>query len=289
MGACPGFRNVVFDGNASLESGWPSNTWSSLSSHGVDDWSEYTDPIKQSLILTIVVGFTLVNPAVSTSQLNAHQIHLVMDPRNVQDAVNLLQTAPPRYLGLFNEPDFPFEGGTPLTDPVTAAKALQPIFAAAVPQTTFLSPALAQANSDWLATFRNNCNGCFDKIPIISQHIYSTDTDYVMGQITTLHATWPDKKIWITELGPAVTGCTMDNNGIIDWMNRLMPQIRALPYVEKVFWNCGEHGAGIDGKPDGPCNPSLTNEDGSPTDILTAYSRICSGPGLPAASIVATS
>lgn len=260
-------------------SGWPGKTWASLSGSGVDDWSKLPMPAMETVFNHGAVGFTLVNPESSTPDLNEHQIHLVMDPRNVDQAVELLKTNPPKYLGLFNEPDFSFQDSTPKTDPVTAASALQPILSAAHPQTTFLSPALAEANSDWLATFRDHCNNCFDQIPIISQHIYSPDTNYVMGQITQLHATWPDKKIWITELGPATQGCTLDNDGMIQWMNTLLPQIMQLGYVEKVFWNCGEHGAGMDGTPNGPCNPSLTNDDGSPTPLLTAYSKLCGGGG----------
>ena len=36
-----GFCNTVFNGGASTMSGWPGKTWGSLSSHGVDDWSQY--------------------------------------------------------------------------------------------------------------------------------------------------------------------------------------------------------------------------------------------------------
>ena len=200
-----------------------------------------------------------------------------MDPRNVDQAVQLLQSDPPQYLGLLNEPDYSFQGGTPTTDPVAAANALKPLFAASHPKTTYLSPALAYGTSDWLPTFRDNCGGCFDQIPIISTHIYNTDTTAVLNEVTQLHSTWPDKKIWITELGPATQGCTLDSQGIIQWMNTLLPQLKALGYVEKVFWNCGEHGAGIDGTPNGPCNPSLTNDDGSPTDLLFAYGKVCGG------------
>ena len=201
-----------------------------------------------------------------------------MDNRSVPDAVNLLKTNPPKYMGLLNEPDYSYYG-TPTLDPVSAAKALAPVFSAAVPQTTFLSPALAFANSNWLTTFRDNCNNCFSKISIMSQHIYSTDPNYVLGQIRQLHATWPTKRIWVTELGPVSNGCTFNSTQMINYMNTLLPQIQALGYVDKVFWNCGEHANGIDGTPSGPCNPSLTNDDGSPTALLNAYSALCGGPG----------
>lgn len=63
---------------------------------------------------------------------------------------------------------------------------------------------------------------------------------------------------------------------MVNWMNTLIPQLVALGYVEKIFWNSGEAGLGSDGLPDGGCNPSLTNPDGSPTQLLSAYGQICS-------------
>ena len=40
-GKCPkGFRNTVFNTGAPRNEGWPQTTWDSLTSNGVDDWSE---------------------------------------------------------------------------------------------------------------------------------------------------------------------------------------------------------------------------------------------------------
>lgn len=40
-GKCPkGFRNTVFNTVAPRNEGWPQTTWDSLTSNGVDDWSE---------------------------------------------------------------------------------------------------------------------------------------------------------------------------------------------------------------------------------------------------------
>lgn len=71
-----------------------------------------------------------------------------MDPTYIDDALALLKSDPPRYLELFNEPDFSYNGWTPLTDAVTAATKLQPFFEASHPSTTYISPALMNANSD---------------------------------------------------------------------------------------------------------------------------------------------
>ena len=234
-----------------------------------------------------VVGFSLVplnekpdydtasgSPAPVTPALNAAQIPIVMDPRDTDQALQILSSSPPAYLELFNEPDYSYQGITPLTDPVTAAHNLSQIFAAAHPSTQYISPALANANSNWLPTFRDNCNNCFDQIDIISMHLYNPDPTAAMGLITQLHGTWPDKRIWITELSPALDSCTLDVAGVANWAKTLIPQIQALGYVEKIFWNCGEHAPGLNGAAN-QCNPSLTNDDGSPTEVLTALASVC--------------
>ena len=232
------------------------------------------------------VGFSLVplnekptynvasgGPAPVTPAINAAQIPIIMDPRDTDSAQQLLSASPPPYLELFNEPDYSYQGVTPLTDAVTAAHNLSQIFATSHPSTQYISPALADANSDWLPTFRDNCNGCFDQIDIVSMHLYNPDPAAALNLITQLHGTWPDKRIWITELSPALTGCTLDAAGIVNWAKTLIPQIQALGYVEKIFWNCGEHAPGLDGGDQ--CNPSLTNDDGSPTDVLKGLASIC--------------
>lgn len=207
-------------------------------------------------------------------------MHVVMDGRNVNDAVTLLKTNPPAYLELFNEPDYSFQGFTPLTDPVSAANDLAPLFTMPHPQTTYISPALADATSQWLAQFFAACNNCIDQIPIIALHMYSPDVQTVMDKINALH-TYPgfsSKDIWITELSPASENCTLDSAGVIDWMTTLTGRIqKETPYVKKIFWNCGEHGGGADGLAGGSCNPSLTNDDGSATPLLNAYGTACGG------------
>ena len=208
--------------------------------------------------------------AATIQSLNAAQIHQVMDPTEVSAAVQLLKSNPPQYLTLFNEPDYSYQGQTPLTSPTDAATALKPLFAASHPNTTFLSPALANANSDWLPTFSNACNGCMSQIPIITMHLYNSDPTAAVGLIKQLHGTWPDKRIWITELAPGSDGgCTLDAGGIVSWMNTLVPEIVALGYVDKIFWNCGES------SPLTACKTDLTNNDGSPTEILKAYGAVC--------------
>ena len=192
-----------------------------------------------------------------------------MDPTEVSAALQLLETNPPRYLTLFNEPDYSYRGLTPLTSATEAATALKPIFAASHPSTTFLSPALANANSDWLPTFNESCDGCMSQIPIIAMHLYNQDPNEALDLIKQLHTTWPDKRIWITELAPGSGTCTLDVDGVVSWLNTLIPEIVALGYVEKIFWNCGESSSATS------CKTDLTNDDGSATAVLRAYSAIC--------------
>ena len=211
-----------------------------------------------------------------TPVLNEGQINVVMDPTYTDAAVRMLSGPnPPPYLELFNEPDFSFEGFTPLTDPAPAASNLQKLFAAPHPNTKYISPALMDANGPWLPQFNASCNGCFDQIDIIAMHVYNPDPSGVMGQITQLHSTWPTKRIWITELSPATTGCSMDASGIAGYINTLIPQIIALGYVDKIFWNSGENDTPAINNAPSSCNPSLTNADGSATSILNAYGAAC--------------
>ena len=214
----------------------------------------------------------------TTPDLNKAQIQIVMDPRDTDAAVELVQGgSPPQYLELFNEPDFSFENLTPLTDPVTAAHSLSKLFTIPHPQTTYISPALMNANSDWLPTFKSNCNGCFDQIPIIAMHIYNPSVDGVMALITQLHGTWPDKKIWITELSPAASDCGMDASGIATYMTQLFPKIVALGYVEKIFWNSGEWDSPAINNAPAACNPALTDASGNATPVLKALLNGCGG------------
>ena len=83
-----------------------------------------------------------------------------------------------------------------------------------------------------------------DKIPIISAHVYAADPAAAVNQIVILHSTWPSKRIWITELAPASSndqGCNLDDNGVINWMKTVVPQLVGLGYVDRIFWNTGEH------------------------------------------------
>ena len=107
-------------------------------------------------------------------------------------------------------------------------------------------------------------------------HIYNPNIDNVIGQIEEFHNSYRDKRIWITEFGPyngGGSGCTFDLDGVANYAKEVIPKLNALEYVDKVFWNCG------DAEPADVCNPSLTNEDGSATEVLKAYGGACGFSG----------
>lgn len=243
--------------------------------------------------ILLIVGFSIgtlntkqtydVNgaPAPTTPSLDSAQIHLVMDPTDVSAAVSMLQGASsPAYLGLFNEPDYSFDGVTPLTSPQDAAASLAAVFAVPHPNTKFLAPAVAFPNSDWLPSFNASCNGCFSQIDVIPMHIYDPDPASIISEIQQFHSTWPNWPIWITELSPARDDCTLtgDASGtgsVGEYINTLIPQILALGYVEKIFWNSGEWDSSPINAAPAACNPSLTDVNGNPTTVLQVLGQVC--------------
>lgn len=187
-------------------------------------------------------------PPLPPSMQNA-QIPICMNPSSItQSAPNCLSlvssSSPPAYLELFNEPDYSYADSTPLTSPSSAAAAITPLLPYAN-TTTFISPAPAFTNSDYLSQFFASCGAaCNDTIDIIAAHVYSPDPDAAVKQITDLHAVWPGKKIWVTEISPASgtgQGCEFDEEGMVGWMQSVLGRVKGLGYVEKVFWNCGEY------------------------------------------------
>lgn len=163
-----------------------------------------------------------------------------MDPTDLEAAKTLLKNSPPGYLELYNEPDYSYGDVTPITSPADSANGLRPLFDIGAP-TQFISPAVAFTGSDWLKEFQGNCTECMDKIGIIGAHVYSVEPQGAIDQIKKVHEQWQDKKIWITEISPS-TGdpkCQYTNEEMAGWMTTVVNEIKALGYVEKIFWNTG--------------------------------------------------
>ena len=205
---------------------------------------------------------------------NKAQIPIVMDRTYIKAAKDMLANNPPPYLELFNEPDYSFEGLTLTEDPAPSAADLKTLFDTPHPNTKFISPALMNANGPWLPAFFQACNGCIDQIDIIALHVYNPDPQGVMWQITQLYAKYK-KPIWITELSPAAGGCGLTPTTMAGYINTLIPQILQLGYVEKIFWNSGESDSPPINDAPAPCNPNLTNKDGSATSVLQALGAAC--------------
>ncbi|KAL9604271.1 MAG: hypothetical protein Q9219_000669 [cf. Caloplaca sp. 3 TL-2023] len=266
-----GFCNTVFNTDACRHDGW-SKVWDTLSSHGVSGFVSFTlKPISTNAHYNLDDGKACPEP----NGLEAARLPVVMDPTDVEAAKQLLTTSPaPAYLELFNEPDFSFGGFTPITSPGDSANALRPLFDIDT-TTQFLSPAVAYTGSNWLKEFAGNCTECMAKIPIIGAHVYSVDPNGALDQIKTVHEQWPDKRIWVTEIAPS-TGdpkCQYDAAGMSDWMTTVVNGIKGLDYVDRIFWNTGTWGI-LNNNPNA-CNPSLTNEDGTATDLLNTYAGLC--------------
>ncbi|KAK0509119.1 hypothetical protein JMJ35_008490 [Cladonia borealis] len=276
--ACPpDFINTVFNTNAPDQIGWPNTVWGSLTSNGINDWIGFSINTLDTKQTYDVNGA----PAPTTPSLDSAQIHLAMDPTDVTAAVAMLQGAsPPPYLGLFNEPDYSFDGVTPLTSPQDAASSLGAVFTTPHPNTKFLAPAVAFPNSNWLPSFNASCNGCFSQIDVIPMHIYDPDPANIISEIQQFHSTWPNWPIWITELSPARDDCTLTNaasgtGSMGEYINTLILQILALGYVERIFWNSGEWDSTPINAAPAACNPSLTDVNGNPTTVLQVLGQVC--------------
>lgn len=109
--------------------------------------------------------------------------------------------------------------------------------------TQYLSPAPAYPNSDWLTQFFDICQ-CQDSFPVILAHVYNLNPDGAIATIQNILSQFPGKPIWITEISPASSsdqGCTLDEAGMIDWMNQVIGWASQQSAIERIFWNCGEY------------------------------------------------
>ena len=60
-----------------------------------------------------------------------------------------------------------------------------------------------------------------------------------------------------------------------EYINTLIPQILALGYVERIFWNSGEWDSSPINSAPAACNPSLTDVNGNPTTVLQVLGQVC--------------
>ncbi|KAL8994407.1 MAG: hypothetical protein Q9169_005615 [Polycauliona sp. 2 TL-2023] len=216
------------------------NTWDTLSSHGVSQFFAFTlGPMGTHPNYNLEDGTSCPEPP----NLEAARIPMIPDFRDHLEARKKVEASEYSVLELYNEPDFSFEGFTPLSLPSQSAEDLKPLIEMDS-STTLISPAPAWTGDHWLEEFSGNCTGCMDKIGIVAAHVYSVDSQGAVDQIKMLHDRWPDKKIWVTELAPSTGGdgappCTWLIKEMKSWMTEVVGQLRALEYVEKIFWNTG--------------------------------------------------
>lgn len=188
------------------------------------------------------VGFTLDNAQPDSPVLNENQLKMVVSGENIQSGLDLVTGPnPPQYLQLLNEPDGGFYN-LPIYSPQEAADLVRP-FLDAQTGTQYLSPAPAYPNSDWLTQFFDICQ-CQDRFPVILAHVYDPNPDGAIATIQNVINQFPGKTIWITEISPASSGdqgCTLDEAGMIGWMQQVLGWASQQAAIERVFWNCGEY------------------------------------------------
>ena len=72
-----------------------------------------------------------------------------------------------------------------------------------------------------------------------------------------------------------MTAAASGAGSIGDYITTLIPQIAALGYVEKIFWNSGEWDSSAINDAPPACNPSLTDASGNPTTVLQVLGQVC--------------
>lgn len=251
-GSLGGFCGTVFNTGASQNPGWPNVIWDSLSSHGLSDWSITRFlPLLYNFSNRNLVAFCVAplhncsdyNTGALPDAMQAAQVPVIMDPSKITDGIQNLNSGP-NALEIYNEPDYSYGNYTPLTSPADAAISMSQILPHVKNNTQLISPAPAFTNSDYLQQFFANCPECDTRINITAAHVYSVDPAGAVKQVTDLHGKFPHKKIWVTEISPASSpdqGCTLDDDGMIGWMQTVLGQLKALDYVEKIFWNTGAY------------------------------------------------
>lgn len=160
---------------------------------------------------------------------------------NIARGIEIVSSSSTPYFQLLNEPDGGFYG-LPVYSAQQASDMLQPFFSLST-STKLLSPAPAYPDSPWLSDFFAACN-CIDKFHAVLAHVYNPDPNAAIATMQKLIDTYPGKPIWITEIAPASSssfGCTLDEQGVINWMNQVIGWAAQQPQIERVFWNCGEY------------------------------------------------
>ncbi|KAI5845061.1 glycosyl hydrolase catalytic core-domain-containing protein [Morchella snyderi] len=167
-----------------------------------------------------------------------------------------------KYVLGFNEPDMSLDVGGTEISPERAAflwkRDIQPLKG----QVKLGAPAVSSAEwgMPWLKSFFDACDGCsFDFIPI---HWYG-NFEGLASHLGHYHVTFPDQKLWITELGYA----HVDLQATEDFFNSTVNYLDNLDYVERYSW-FGAFRADVSNV--GP-NGAMLSADGKLTDIGLWY------------------
>jgi hypothetical protein len=154
---------------------------------------EYTNTVS-------AVGFTVNplsqsptygNPAVSGA-IDAAQIRIAMDPRDVPAKALITSANPPTYLELFNEPDYSYMTFTPMT----GAPKLPPLqdLINTPTSTQFISPAVAFTGVATCPTSSPAARAASTD-PHHLLHVYKPDPQQAINQIIGVHNAYPSKRL----------------------------------------------------------------------------------------------
>jgi hypothetical protein len=126
-------------------------------------------------------------------------------------------------------------------------------------------------DKDWMKAFMNGIRARGLRVDFVAAHSYGgPNADALMKRLTAVHEMF-GKPIWITEFGVGDWQAkTRAENRyrpeqIVDFVQKLLPQLDACPFVERYAW----FPAKPDSAPLGPC--ALFNEDGTLTPVGEAY------------------
>jgi hypothetical protein len=165
----------------------------------------------------------------------------------------------------FNEPDQAKQGNMP----VEQALALWPKL-----METGLrlgSPGCVHPDKDWMKAFMKGVEERQLRVDFVAAHSYGgPNADSLMKRLTAVHEMF-GRPIWITEFGVGDWQAkTRAENRyrpeqIVDFVQKLLPQLDACPFVERYAW----FPAKPDSAPLGPC--ALFNDNGALTPVGQAY------------------
>lgn len=218
------------------------------------------------------ISFGLNAASGGSPKAQAAYIPMMAFASDVAEAVSLVTGPnPPVWMLTFNEPDFSYMDKTPKMSPQEAADAIAPLLKAQT-TTKFVAPVTANSDGVWLDQFYVAC-GCKDFFHAYNIHIYAPTAQQITDTLSTFHAKFTDKPLWLTEVAPgmATPACSLEWDTVKGVMNDVYRFAAGSGFVDRVFWNSGNE---IGGGDINVCNSFLLDAGGSPSPLLEHYQAV---------------